>query len=456
MIVKGQFPKKLKDMLTQPARYKVARGGRGSAKSWSFARALLLMGVSKKIRVLCAREVQISIKQSVHKLLKDQIEKLNIGSHYTILESEIRGRNGTEFAFTGLSTLTVETIKSFEGYDICWVEEGQTISKRSWDILIPTIRKDGSEIWVSYNPDLETDETHQRFTIDPPPDCINVEMNWRDNPFFNDVLEKERVYCLKHNPDDYDNIWEGKCRPAVEGAIYYKEIQDAEDKRRVCNVPYDPMLKVHVIMDLGWDDSLAAGLVQVNASECRVIEYLEATHTSLPAFSNELKLRQYNWGQIVLPHDGFSGQLNSGGKSTFDILTALGWNCLHRRDTQGKPRPIIEMGVEEGIRVSRTVFPRIYFDKTKCAAQNAPESKSSDTFQHTELSNRLLECLKRFSRHVIRATETAMAPMKNQYRHGADMFRYLCVVIDKLTNEIDVWQQPIVPGSTSRASGWAR
>src|SRR5690606_27951189 len=120
---------------------------------------------------------QLSIKQSVHKLLKDQIELLGLDSHYRVLETEIRGINGTEFSFSGLSTLTVDTIKSFEGVDICWVEEGQTISKRSWDILIPTIRKDGSEIWISYNPDLESDETHQRFTISPPPDCINVLMN---------------------------------------------------------------------------------------------------------------------------------------------------------------------------------------------------------------------------------------------------------------------------------------
>ena len=434
MIVRAQFPKKLR-FLFEPSRYKVARGGRSSAKSWSFARALLLQGVEKRLRILCAREVQLSIKQSVHKLLKDQIEKLNLSSHYTVLETEIRGKNGTEFAFTGLSTLTVETIKSFEGYDICWVEEGQTISKRSWDILIPTIRKNGSEIWITYNPDLDTDETHQRFTTDPPPDCINVEVNWRDNPWFNDVMEKERVYCQKHDPDNYDNIWEGKCRPAVEGAIYYKEIQAAEDNNRVCDIPYDPLLKVHVILDLGWGDSLAAGLVQKHTSEIRIIEYLEASHTTLPAFSNELKKRQLNWGHVVLPHDGFSGQLNSGGRSTYDILTALGWDCLAKMGKDGKPRPIVEMSIEEGIRLTRTMFPRIYFDKPKCAALQPPEMKPEDPFRHTDLSNRLVECVKRYCRHVVRTTETAMGPMKNKHTHGADMLRYLCVCAEKLHNE---------------------
>ena len=217
-IIKVDIPEKL-SFLFNPHRYKGAKGGRGSAKSWSFARALLIHGRSKPTRILCAREVQKSIKDSVHQLLKDQIETLKLTSFYTVLATEIRGANGTQFAFTGLSEHTVDTIKSFEGVDICWVEEAQAVSKRSWDILIPTIRKDNSEIWFSYNPDLETDETHQRFAINPPDDCMLVHMNYSDNRFFNDVLEAERLHCLKTNPDDYENIWEGKCRPAVEGAI---------------------------------------------------------------------------------------------------------------------------------------------------------------------------------------------------------------------------------------------
>ena len=150
---KAQFPQKL-EFLSKPYRYKVAYGGRGSGKSWGFARELLIQGATKKLRVLCAREIQRSIKQSVHQLLSDQIQQLNLGSFYQVLESEIRGINGTQFNFTGLANNTVESIKSFEGVDIVWVEEAQTVSKRSWDILIPTIRKPKSEIWVSFNPDL--------------------------------------------------------------------------------------------------------------------------------------------------------------------------------------------------------------------------------------------------------------------------------------------------------------
>jgi phage terminase large subunit len=160
----ADFPKKLQ-FLFDPHRYKVAYGGRGSGKSWSMARALLLQASNKPLRILCAREVQKSIKQSVHTLLNDQIQALGLGPLYEVLESEIRSRSGSSFSFTGLATNTVESIKSFEGCDIVWVEEAQTVSKKSWDILIPTIRKPNSEIWVSFNPNIDTDDTYTRFVV---------------------------------------------------------------------------------------------------------------------------------------------------------------------------------------------------------------------------------------------------------------------------------------------------
>ena len=408
--IEAQFPDKLR-FLFRPARYKVARGGRGSAKSWSFARALLLMGVQKKLRVLCAREIQLSIKQSVHKLLKDQIERLGLGKHYTVLETEIRAKNGTEFAFTGLSTLTVETIKSFEGYDICWVEEGQTISKRSWEILIPTIRKEGSEIWISYNPDLETDETHQRFTVNPPPDCINVEINWRDNPWFNDVLNKERLHCETYDPDNYDNIWEGKCKPAVEGAIYFKQIQQAESENRITDVPYDPLLRVHIVVDLGWEDSMAIGMIQRTPAAVRVIDYIEDSHKTLAEYSMMLNERSYNWGKLWLPHDGYSKNVQTG-LSSADVFAQLGWDVPTKDAIANN-----QTSVEEGIRATRLMFPKLFIDKTRCG--------------------RLVDCLKRYRRHINKQTETPGAPLHDEYSHGADMLRYVAVNAKDMTNHMD-------------------
>jgi phage terminase large subunit len=150
LTVNAEFPEKLA-CLFKPNRYKVLYGGRGGAKSWGIARALLIMASNKPLRILCARELQMSIRDSVHKLLSDQIETLQLSGFYEIQNSSIKGLNGSEFSFAGLRS-NVAQIKSYEGVDICWVEEAQTVSKGSWNVLIPTIRKDGSEIWVSFNP----------------------------------------------------------------------------------------------------------------------------------------------------------------------------------------------------------------------------------------------------------------------------------------------------------------
>src|SRR6185437_15618646 len=159
--IEANFPEKL-SYLFKPKRYKVAYGGRGGAKSWGFARALLILGAQKPLRILCTRETQKSIGDSVHKLLDDQIKLLGLEKFYEVQKSAIIGANGTEFIFAGIRQ-NVHNLKSYEACDICWVEEAQTVSKSSWDVLVPTIRKEGSEIWVSFNPDLETDETYQRF-----------------------------------------------------------------------------------------------------------------------------------------------------------------------------------------------------------------------------------------------------------------------------------------------------
>lgn len=206
-----EFPAKLQ-CLFRPGRYKVAYGGRGSGKSWGFARALLLLGMQRKERVLCAREVQKSIKDSVHALVRDQIEALGLGGFYDVQRDEIRGRNGTLFLFAGLREHTVESIKSYEGITRCWVEEAQTVSDRSWAILIPTIRAEGSEIWLSFNPDLEDDPTYQRFVVHPPEGAILIPIGWQDNPWFPEVLRVEKDDLYRRDPEAAAHVWGGECR----------------------------------------------------------------------------------------------------------------------------------------------------------------------------------------------------------------------------------------------------
>jgi len=199
------------DEFQHPTRYKVAWGGRGSAKSHTFARLLLLRAAERPTRILCARELQISIKDSVHRLLSDLVDALGLSDQFDVGQSYLRGLNGSEFLFKGLRHNAVE-IKSTEGIDICWVEEGQAVSDDSWALLIPTIRAPGSEIWVTFNPDQETDPTYQRFVVNPPPNAIVRRVNYDENPWFPPELEAERAYLERVDPDAYAHVWLGECR----------------------------------------------------------------------------------------------------------------------------------------------------------------------------------------------------------------------------------------------------
>lgn len=401
----AEFPEKLKFLFT-PSRYKVAYGGRGSGKSYSFAMALLVMAASRQMRILCTREVQKSIKDSVHRLLSDHIQTVGLGAFYQVLETEIRGRNGSSFIFSGLASQTVESIKSMANIDICWCEEAQTISKKSWDVLIPTIRKDGSEIWISFNPELDSDETYARFVVNTPPNSIVAEVNYSDNPWFPDVLEQERLHCKLTNTEDYAQIWEGKCRTAVAGAIYANEVGDAIRTGRICNVPYDPRLKAHTVWDLGWNDSMSIITVQRIRSEIRVIDYIEDSHKTLDWYAAELNKKNLNWGHDWLPHDGANKDFKTG-KSTVELLRGFG----------RKPKLVPNIGIEPGIKTARMVFAQTYFDKAKTA--------------------RLVECLKRYRRSINQATNEPGAPIHDEFSHGADDFRYLGVIAERLTNEDD-------------------
>lgn len=410
--IEARFPKKLQ-FLFKPSRYKVCRGGRGSGKSWGYARALLIIGAGKPIRVLCTREVQKSIQQSVHQLLKDQIAALNLESFYEVLQTEIRGQNGTAFYFSGLSDQTADTLKSFEGVDICWCEEAQSISKSSWNILVPTIRKPNSEIWATYNPQLESDETHRRFVTEPPPNCVSVEMNYNDNPYFPDVLEQERRHAeATMKPEDYAHIWGGQCKPAVEGAIYFDAMSQTVQAGRIREVPHDGNLKTHLIFDLGFSDSTTIILAQKVSSEIRIIHYIEGNQRTLADYSAELKAlrlddQPMNWGTVWLPHDGFHKKHQTGVDDR-QVMEQLGWSV----DPNGVPNIEVTTGIDR----AREAFPRIYFNK-----------------QRTE---RLVECLKRYRWNINQKTGQAVQPLHDEFSHGADAFRYLALVADGLSNNI--------------------
>lgn len=363
---------------------------------------LLARGRAKEERILCTREVQKSIAESVHQLLKDQISVLGLEDFYDVQQNYIRGANGTQFSFHGLSGQTASSIKSFEGTTICWVEEAQTISKRSWDLLEPTIRAPGSEIWASFNPEMDTDETYKRFVINPPPDAIVTKIGWEDNPWRSTVLDAARERMRAEAPEDYAHIYGGECRPAVEGAIYYNEVSALRSSGRLCNVPYDPMLKVHVVCDLGFNDYMSLILVQRLASEIRIIRYIEDRMRYIPSYHQELADLKLNYGKLYLPHDGKAKHVT--GSSAEEQFRSLGW------DVEIVP----DIGLEQGIRKTRELFGRFYIDKT-----NAGE---------------LLNRLGRYRRRV-NTEGQASTPMHDDESHGADGTRYLAIVADQMSNE---------------------
>lgn len=410
----ADYPAKLQ-FLFQPFRYKVAYGGRGGGKSQGFASALIQQGAGRKLRILCTREVQRSIKDSVHKLLSDKIQELGYGAFYEVLETIIRGKNGTEFIFSGLSSQTAESIKSYEGVDRVWIEEAHTVSKRSWSILTPTIRKENSEIWISFNPVLETDDTYTRFVLNPPPGSHVAFINYYDNPWFPDVLEAERLHCkATESADDYNNIWEGLCRAAVSGAIYAQEVAAAQIEGRICRLPYDPGLKVHTVWDLGFADYMAIIMAQRSRSEVRVIDYLQVNRMTTDKCVAEIIKRGYNWGYDFLPHDGFAKERKIG-MSDQEILAKFG----------RRVKRVAKTSEEERIKATRGVFPRLVFDKDKCSE--------------------LLECLKRYRRPDTNDGKDA-SPIHNEHSHGADAAGYMCQSIFEMTNEDENSVQPVTAG----------
>lgn len=217
-MINAKLPAWAKELF-QPCRYKIMYGGRGSAKSYSVAIVLLLEGMQCRHRILCAREFQNSIGDSVIRLLGDLIQSMGLEYFYEVQRDRIIGANGTEFIFKGIKH-NVQSIKSLAAITRCWVEEGQVISEESWSVLIPTIREPGSEIWITMNPYRESDPTHQRFIADPPPSSWVKRVNFVDNPWFPEELRDEMEWDKSRDHDKYLHIWEGECVQHSESRVF--------------------------------------------------------------------------------------------------------------------------------------------------------------------------------------------------------------------------------------------
>lgn len=295
--------------LLKPARRKGVWGGRGSGKSTFFAEYCVIE-LLKGRSVLCIREIQKSIADSVKKLIEQKIIQFGVLDRFSITENEIKcPSSGAVCIFRGMQSHNAASVKSLEGFDIAWVEEAQSLSHKSMTLLIPTIRKDGSELLFSWNPERPTDAVDELLRGSKvSADSIVVRANWSDNPWFPDVLEQERRDCLANQPERYGHIWEGEYATVLEGAYYARHLTDAQLEGRIGFVARDPLMKVYAFWDIGGtsakSDATAIWVAQFVGAEVRVLDYYEAVGQPFEAHVHWLRGNGYEDAVCVLPHDG--------------------------------------------------------------------------------------------------------------------------------------------------------
>lgn len=435
----AEFPPKALPLF-KSAPYKVMYGGRGGAKTWGFCRALLILGSRRKLFILCAREIQRSIAESTHRTLATQIPRLGLQNFYSVQSHRIVGKNGTQFVFAGVKN-NITAIKSMEGIDICAVFEANGVSAHSWDILLPTIRRDpphgpfgkGSEIWVEFNPELGTDETYKRWVLDPPAETIQVNINWRDNPWFPDFLQRQKDEMQKRDYENYLTIWEGKVRRVVQGAIYAKEIERADrDGRISARVLVDRSRAVDIAADLGRADTCALWFVQQVGMEHRFVDYYSGFGQDWGHYLEEIQGRKYLIGKIYLPHDAAA-----------ETLAAKKSIVSQTKDAYPNDGQVVIVprtpSVVNDINAVRLMFSRFLFNEEKCKDG--------------------LQALSHYRYDIDEETgQVSPKPMHDWASHGADALRYYAMGLasgDRFKRK--QIHQPISgppQGSVPRGLGW--
>lgn len=340
-------------------------GGRGGSKSWTMARGVIALGANRKLFVVCGREIQRSIKDSVHKLLSEQIVDMGLSDYYEVQEQKITGKNGTEIVFVGVRN-NITSIKSMEGIDIFWLTEAVHVSNHTWDTLLPTVRRDapfgpfgqGSEVWLDFNPDLGSDDTYKRWVLDPPAGTVVMEVNWRDNPWFPEILKRQKEEMRVKDHDNYLTVWEGKIRRSLDGAIYAKELSAAITEARISpDIKYDRSKGVTISFDLGRSDMCALWFVQQIGMEHHAIDFYGNTGFGIDHYLEEIQRRKYLVKRIILPHDA---------KSHHQAASKTIWRQVcdfYNVDEEGGTlvKEAKKIGLVSGINVVRQLFPRLYF-----------------------------------------------------------------------------------------------
>lgn len=400
-----QLPPKMVELFEGDARYRVAHGGRGSAKTRSFAKmtavkAYMFSKLGLSGQILCAREHLNSLEESSMEEVKAAILSEEwLKPHFDIGQKFIRTKDGSiEYTFAGLRR-NVDSIKSKARILLCWVDEAEHVSETSWMKLVPTVREADSEIWVSYNPESKRSATHERFRVNTPDNCKLVEINWRDNPWFPKVLDDERLTDKEKRPDTYDHVWEGEFLEHAEGAYYLREMRECRDQGRIKDtIPYDPATGVITAWDLGIGDSTAIWCCQMVNTEVRLIDYFEDSGMGLDHYVRWLQNTGYIFSEHVLPHDVQVRELGSG-KSRLETLKSLGLQNI-------TIAPML--GVDDGIQAVRSFLKTCYFDANSCEDG--------------------LDALRQYRREYDDKRQTYNSrPLHDWASHAADAFRYLAI-----------------------------
>ncbi len=358
-----QLPEKLVDVFDGEARYRGAYGGRGSAKTRTFAlmtavRAFMVSQEGKSGVIVCAREFMNSLDDSSMAEVKTAIRETPwLAPHFDIGEKYIRTADGrVTYNFVGLRQ-NLDSIKSKARILLCWVDEAEPVSESAWAKLIPTVREDGSEIWITWNPESKRSATHKRFRESPPDGAKIVSMNWRDNPWFPAVLDAERRQDRVKRQESYAHIWEGDFNDQPQGAYFGTYIADMRAQNRLCRVNADPHLTTFAMFDIGGagkrSDARSIWIVQYVGSEVRVLRYRETQGQPL-AVDIEWLNSLPNKPKVVLPHDGV--QSDRVYAATYEsTLKAAGFDVTVIPN-QGTGAALMR------VEAVRRMFPQVYMD----------------------------------------------------------------------------------------------
>jgi len=360
-----ELPEKLVEVFSGEALYRGAYGGRGSAKSRSFAKMAAVYGLrcaqAKESGVIvCGREFQNSLDESSMAEVKQAIESEPwLAKNYEIGEKYIRTKDRRiDFTFVGLRR-NIESVKSTARIRLLWVDEAEPVSEVAWQKAIPTVREENAEIWVSYNPERRNSATNLRFRINPPQNSKIVEVNWRDNPWFPKVLDQIRREDQEKRPEQYEHIWEGGYATAHAGAYFAALLSEAQREGRISRVMRDPLLTIRAYCDLGGTgskaDAFAMWICQFVGREIRILDHYETIGEPLAVHIQWM--RDSGWGKanVYLPHDG----------ATHDRIYDVSFESAFR--SAGFPVEVIPNqgrgAARMRIEALRRLFPSIWFNE---------------------------------------------------------------------------------------------